>query len=187
MFDLGAEEINVILSVALPAQRPPSIRVCLDLFSISLPWFIQHFIAVWLEADLDLAWLAPGVKLPFLRQCLAALQKIRLNKLSLSFTLILGIFGKKRLFQLMLMFLCNFCSLWYALALFCSDLAECQWGFAELYRIRACFPHCAENKPQIKQVKGGGAINKWQMQKISGRIRPIGRTWDGFQHKVIWK
>lgn len=36
MFDLGAEDINVILSVAPPAQRPPSVHVCLDLFSISL-------------------------------------------------------------------------------------------------------------------------------------------------------
>lgn len=36
MFDLGAEEINVILSVALPAQRTPSVHFCLDLFSISV-------------------------------------------------------------------------------------------------------------------------------------------------------
>lgn len=119
MFDLGAKEINVIISVALPAQRPPGVHVCLDLFSISLlfGWRLN-----WTSPGL-----APGVELHFLRQCLVGrgrqclpvLQKIRVNKLSLSFTLILDIFGKKRLFQLMLIFFCNVFS--------CSAASDLLW------------------------------------------------------------
>lgn len=52
MFDLGAEDINVILSVA-----PPSVHVCLDLFSI--------FHCCWLGAGLDLPRVSTRTGIPF--------------------------------------------------------------------------------------------------------------------------
>lgn len=144
MFDLGAEDINVILSVA-----PPSVHVCLDLFSISL-------LAGW-GLDWTYPGLAPGLEFHFLRQCLAVVQKIRLNKLSLSFTLIVDIFGKKRLFQLMLMFFWKFFPAASDLLWLCSALT---WqSVSEVCRAlqdQSLLPP----KPQIKQVKGDGAINK---------------------------